>query len=315
MHKCRSTADNNQSKQPLTVIPTTTIATTDSIAYRNFVNTCTSAKTRKDYERSLHYYISYLSLELNKLKDQSLYDYLAQQDPKIIQINICDYITYLRKHKNLSSKSIATYVSGVRKFYAMNDVTSLNWEKIHKFEPEDERRYEDRPYTREELKKLLDKTNQRNRAIILLLSSSGCRVGVIPTLRIRDLVPIDKYQIYKVIAYAKSNKSRYYTFCSPEARKEIDDYLAWRKRWNEKLTDDSPVFRQEFNLQKDSRVQNPKPLTVNSIGFIMNKLLKQTGIRQVQPLIAGQYCGPRTEIQQLHGTRKYFETTAFKAGM
>jgi integrase len=197
----------------------------------------------------------------------------------------------------------------------MNDVTSLNWEKIHKFEPEDERRYEDRPYTRQELKKLLDKTNQRNRVIILLLSSSGCRVGVIPTLRIRDLVPIDKHQIYKVIAYAKSNKSRYYTFCSPEARKEIDDYLAWRKRRNEKLTDESPVFRQEFNLQKDSRVQSPKPLTVNSIGFIMNKLLKQTGIRQVQPLIAGQCCGPRTEIQQLHGTRKYFETTAFKAGM
>jgi phage gp36-like protein len=64
MHKCRSTAANNQSKQPLTAIPTTTITTTDSIAYRNFVNTCTSAKTRKDYERSLHYYISYLSLEL-----------------------------------------------------------------------------------------------------------------------------------------------------------------------------------------------------------------------------------------------------------
>jgi integrase len=197
----------------------------------------------------------------------------------------------------------------------MNDVTSLNWQKIHSFEPEGEKRYEDRPYTRQELKKLLDKTIQRNMAIILLLSSSGCRVGVIPTLRIRDLIAIDKYQIYKVIAYAKSSKSRYYTFCTPEARKEIDDYLAWRKRWNERLTDESPVFRQEFNLQKDSRVQNPKPLTVNSIGFIMNKLLKQTGIRQTQPLIAGQKCGPRTEIQQLHGTRKYFETTAFKAGM
>jgi hypothetical protein len=106
-----------------------TVTTTDSIAYRNFVNTCRSAKTRKDYERSLHYYISYLRLELDKLNEQSLYDYLVQQDPKVIQMNICDYITYLRKQKNLSSKSIAAYISGVRKFYAMNDVTSLNWQK------------------------------------------------------------------------------------------------------------------------------------------------------------------------------------------
>jgi hypothetical protein len=141
------------------------------------------------------------------------------------------------------------------------------------------------------------------------------RVGAIPSLRIKDLIPIDKYQSYKIIAYAKSNKSRYYTFCTPEARKEIDEYLEWRKRWGEKLVEEAPVFRQEFNLQNDNRVQNPKPLSLNSISFIMNKLLKQTGIRNPQPLIAGQRCGPRTEIQQLHGTRKYFETTAFKTGM
>jgi hypothetical protein len=96
----------------------TTIATTttDSVAYRNFVNTCRSAKTRKDYERSLQYYISYLRLQLDQINEKSIYDYLVAQDPKITQMNICDYITYLRKSKNLSSKSIASYVSGVRKF-------------------------------------------------------------------------------------------------------------------------------------------------------------------------------------------------------
>jgi hypothetical protein len=52
----------------------------------------------------------------------------------------------------------------------MNDFISLNWKKIKSHKPEMEKVAEDRPYTHDEIKSLLDKTSPRNRAIILLMS-------------------------------------------------------------------------------------------------------------------------------------------------
>jgi integrase len=78
----------------------------------------------------------------------------------------------------------------------MNDV-QLNWDKIHSFEGDDEKQTEDRPYTHSEILTLIQRTSQRNRAIILLMASGGLRVGAVPLLRNKDLEPIDKYSIYK----------------------------------------------------------------------------------------------------------------------
>jgi len=58
------------------------------------------------------------------------YDKLLEQDLKTAQMNICDYISYLRKQKTAAHKSVRVYVAAIRKFYSMNDV-QLNWDKIH----------------------------------------------------------------------------------------------------------------------------------------------------------------------------------------
>lgn len=107
-------------------------------AYRNFINTCRSPVTRKHYTRSLEYFMKFL-----KLDD---YDRILDMDPKLFQMNICDYIVFLRSN-NLAPRSIASYVAAIRKFFDMNDVISLNWKKIRSFEPEPGHRIEDRPYT------------------------------------------------------------------------------------------------------------------------------------------------------------------------
>jgi site-specific recombinase XerC len=150
-------------------------------------------------------------------------------DTKKAQMNICDYISYMRNQKGLASQTIAAYVSAVRKFYVMNDV-QLNWDKIHSFKGEEEKRAEDRPYNHSEILTMLQKTTPRNRSFILLMCSGGLRVGSLSSLRIKDLVPLEKYNIYKVNVYANSKRSSYFTFCTPECRKEIDGYLEWRKR-------------------------------------------------------------------------------------
>jgi hypothetical protein len=149
------------------------------------------------------------------------------------------------------------------------------------------------------------------------MCSAGLRVGAL-LLRIRDLEPIDKYGIYKVNVYASSKKSRYFTFCSVECRKEIDSYLEWRKRWGERLEPDSPLFRRDFNSQaeRDGSKSKIRAFQTGTVRWFVGKLLIDCGIRPAIPLTeSNRRIHPRSEIMQCHGFRKFFESNAFKAGM
>jgi integrase len=242
------------------------------------------------------------------------HDKLLDKDPKTIQMEICEYVTHLKRSGVVAPRSITVYLAALHKFYVMNDVTQLNWAKIHSFIGENEKQTEDRPYTHSEIQMLIQKTTPRNRGIILLMCSAGLRVGAVSSLRIRDLEPIDKYQIYKVNIYATSRKSRYFSFCTPDCRKEIDSYLEWRKRWGERLEDDSPLFRRDFNSQAD--IGHVKAFQTGTIRWFVGRLLRDTGIRPVVPLTEStKQLHYRSHIMQCHGFRKFFETNAFKAGM
>jgi hypothetical protein len=122
-----------------------------SLAYRLFVDTCRSPVTRMHYIKALRYFMEYLSIPLQD------YSKLLppEKDPKIIQMDICDFISHLRK-KGLANATITLYLVATQKFYAMNDVT-LNWKRIRSFMPDDETTVEDRPYTRLEIQTLLAK--------------------------------------------------------------------------------------------------------------------------------------------------------------
>jgi hypothetical protein len=148
------------------------------------------------------------------------------------------------------------------------------------------------------------------------MCSAGLRVGAIPSLRIRDIEPIDRLKIHKVNVYASSKKSRYFTFCTPECRNEIDSYLEWRKRWGERLQDDSPLFRRVFNSKLEHERGQARPIQTGNIRWIVLKLLRDIGIRPIEPLTeSNRQIHQRSHIMQCHGFRKFFETNAFKAGM
>jgi integrase len=129
------------------------------------------------------------------------------------------------------------YVSGncaaLRHFYDMNDVV-LNWRKLTRFQnggiPETSRA-KDRAYTLEEIQTMLEAgaTNTRTRAIILLLASTGIRIGAVHPLRLRNLGKVDGYGLYKITIYENTSEE-YITFCTPEAARAIESYLELRGR-------------------------------------------------------------------------------------
>jgi len=70
-----------------------------------------------------------------------------------------------------------------------------------------------RAYTDKQIKKILDVSDLRAKTIVLLMASSGLRIGALPDIRIRNLEKINN--IYKITVYEGSN-SQYFTFCTPE---------------------------------------------------------------------------------------------------
>ena len=187
----------------------------------------------------------------------------------------------------------------------------LTGKKIKSNLPEHVKVAEDRPYLHSEIKQFIDIATPRNKALVLIMCSGGLRIGGIPGLRIKDLIPIDEYGIYRINVYAKSKRSAYFTFCTPECRVAIDQYLAWRKRFGERITVDSTVFRTDYNAYARN-IKDPKPCTENAVTHTMDKLLRATGMRGFG--IENQE-RKRREIMRSHGLRKFFETNAFKAGM
>lgn len=260
-----------------------------------------SPATRALYHQALHYYMDYLQIPRDS------YDKLVAVDPKHIQMDICNFIESLG-NRGLSYATIATYAGAIKKFYDQNDIITLNWKKIRGYLPDHERTVEDRPYTHSEITTLLASTNVRNRGIILVMASGGLRLGAIPGLRMKDLEANDDYGIYKITVYPFSVKSHYTTWCTPEARKTIEEYIATRRRWGERITDDSPVFRIDYNIYKTA---TPKPITTHGIRDFMGALLLRTGLRR--PPTEG--ITRRLEVMMDHGYRKFFETNAYRAGM
>jgi len=187
----------------------------------------------------------------------------------------------------------------------MNDIT-IKWKKLKKFRAKYYGVVEDKPYTREQIRKLVDAAPLRDKCIILLMCSAGLRRGAIQYLRIRDIQKIDKYQLYRINVYKKEQES-YITFCTPECARYIDQYLEWRQRLGEHLQSNSPLFRVEFD--QVTGVKAAKPVSTYVVAFMVHRLLETTGIRPASETNA------RTELMQTHGFRKYFKTTCINSGM
>jgi hypothetical protein len=93
------------------------------------------------------------------------------------------------------------------------------------FKGEYTRKVVDRAYIREDIKKILDVSDLTAKIIVLLMVSSGLRIGGLPHVRIRNLEKMNS--IYK-ITVLKGLIQSIFTFCSPECSTYIDAYLDFR---------------------------------------------------------------------------------------
>jgi integrase/recombinase XerD len=278
--------------------------------YDIFIDSIRSPQTRTQYSYAILQY-----LRFHKLTSPS--ELMFSGDIKVIERSLINYAMDMRKRVSYSTR--ANYCSAVIAFYAMNDVL-LNRKKIYKYLGEYEKVHRDRAYTTEEIAKLLHFCDQRLKAIVLFLASSGSRLGSLPTLRVGNLVPISEYKLYKITIY-ESSREEYYTFCTPEARRAIDEYLQFRERCGEKLGPDSPLFREQFDVNdKENSVNKPRPITSYGIQTTLTNALIKAGLRvrvtqQTEDNDHKNTGRVRKEVARFHGFRKYCVTNMKNASL
>jgi len=219
---------------------------------------------------------------------------LLQSDQKNIQEKVEDFVFHLKP--KLNPNTIGTRLSPVFLFYDMNDVI-LNKTKIKKMFPAKVKKQGFNAYTRNDIHVMLENTNKkRTKCMILIFSSTGCRVGGLCDLRIGDILEMPNTEC-KCLRFHTGYPQEYYGFLTPEATRMLDEYLKERVDHGERLEPESPLIANYQNL--DDSTRKITPVTNSDVSHAVSTIFLHLDARK-------RDIGGRHLIPLLHGFRKYF---------
>jgi integrase len=209
-------------------------------------------------------------------------DVLLDLGKEAIQELVIKYTRSLRDNpeKKYSRSTVNNRIAAILYFLDNNDI-ELNKRKIRRYFPSDESTNDDRPYTLEEIRQILSVCGLRTKAMILLMVSSGVRIGALASMQISHLTEKDfqGLKLYNVLVYA-GTRDKYFTFCTSECYNAIQDYLDYRKRCGENpLKDKSPLFRKDFNKHDPFTINVPKFLSDGAVMKAVDEVLKKSGVK------------------------------------
>lgn len=242
--------------------------------------------------------------EYRQFMGTQTYEELTKKKARKSEDSIVSYVDKQTK-RGLSPQTIRVCINAIKLFYVANRV-SLNWEWIRSKLPSVDKVTEDRLYSKAELEAILDKCDERKRAMVLLLYSTGIRIGALEGMKVADLEKIEKYGIYKVKVYS-GTKSKYTAFTTQEAAQAIDFYLELRRKRGETINPSSPLFRKQFT--KDS-ANNVETMKLGSIISLLDDLLVDAGVRTISKNMR-----QRKATMRFHAWRKATNTAMIKAGV
>jgi hypothetical protein len=287
------------------------------MSYKKFIDGIKADASKVGYSNSLKRYMNHLQL-------QEVDFLLHNSDAKFIESQIIDYIMSLR-NIGVSYNTIKYLIAPVFTFYQLNDVV-LNRKKVSRYLGEFKRMVRDEAYSSEMICTALQNVDHRMRCVILLLASTGCRIGALPSLTLSNLTMLPDYGMYKIVFY-EGTSSEYYTFCTRECAKTgIDNYLLYRKRCGEKIAfnesmhrwepSDAPLIRLQFDVNDLLQVKYPARTTLSTLRTALTNQLVRSGLRMIEHPTAPQSMKRiRKSISLTNGFRKHVISTFIEAGL
>ena len=96
----------------------------------------------------------------------------------------------MQKEEQLAHSTVYNRIAAIFHFYTINRV-NINKSYVSKFISQKKRVRKDVAYTREQISQIINTCNIRQKVVILLLASTGMRVGALHSLKLRDLKRVD----------------------------------------------------------------------------------------------------------------------------
>jgi hypothetical protein len=229
------------------------------------------------------------------------------------------------RNSGVSYSTIKFLIAPIFTFYSLNDVY-LNRKKVSRYLGEYKRIVKDGTYSTEQIQTALQTADARMRMIILILASTGARIGSLPELTLNSLTKLPDYGLYRIVFYEGTN-NEYYSYCTLEcASTGIDNYLFYRQRCGEKISfddktqkwepSDTPLIRLQFDPSDGLQVRNPKPMMINALRVVLTNHLVRSGIRVMEhPTAPDSPKRVRKSVSLSNGYRKRAISIFIEAGL
>ncbi len=192
---------------------------------------------------------------------------LAKKDMDKASDIIAAFIKEDRKRVDsgeISSQTIPNHIKPIKVLLDANRVP-IHWKSLHKLLPRREAKSKDRAYTKEEIQKMLEVTNDiTDKVIILMFSSGGFRLESWDYFTWKDVVFFKNTDgTYKGAALRiyRGDPESYFTFITPEACKSLEIY---RENWKADI----------------GAYPKPNDPLIKSIRYPVIRRLNQKGVRK-----------------------------------
>ena len=118
----------------------------------------------------------------------------------------------------------------------------------------------------------------------------------------------NSFEIYRITVYEGFNEE-YITFTTPECTRAIDNYLAMRSRYGEKLDASSWLIREQFDVRDPFTISKGKKVKANTLTRKLIDLAERSLLRKKEVLIGNKIRSTiRKDVPIAHGFRKFFST-------
>jgi len=237
-----------------------------------FEQSLNSPVTRKGYRKRLDAFMKFA-----KITD---YESLVKTNQKQLQLHLENYVMFLkRRHEkgDFRSRSFTAYLAAIEAFFVQNDIT-LNFKKVKRWIPKYEKLTGETPYSNEDIKKMLAIANIRWKAVIHFFASTGARPEALFELKKKHLQTIENGCIQ--VTFYEHDNAEYFGFLTSEATTALDAYFTKRQFNGEKLSDESPVFRNAY-LETEAW-RNIKHIKIGTAYSSFAQLLSKAGLRKIQ---------------------------------
>ena len=226
-----------------------------------------------------------------------------------------DVYTTLRDHvvfldgKNYKPKTITTRLASIKGYLRFLGVKIYTEDCKHIIKIPKNIREPEVALTKEMILRVLRNVPQRVQTVVLVLSSSGMRIGEFVQLQLSDIDFTTTPTTIRLPAQITKTRQARETFITTEATKALKDYLSMLLQWNEKQDnshlDDVVIFGQDPLGKRNPDRHQKQPTHLSAEALLMKQL--KYYIEKIPDLNRTNPNG--IKVIHFHALRKFFRTT------